>query len=100
MVVFPSDFEGFGLPVVEGMLLGVPVVIGPEPATIEIAGGHAVVIEEWTSAALADAVTMAGATSEGARRAATVWARGFTWDKTVRETRRVLEAASGSGNDH
>ena len=49
LVVFPSDFEGFGLPVVEGMLLGKPVVLGPEPATNEVAGGHAAVAADWTS---------------------------------------------------
>ena len=68
LVVFPSDFEGFGLPVVEGMLLGKPVVLGPEPATNEVAGGHAAVAADWTPAALADGVRRARAMTEGRAR--------------------------------
>ncbi len=90
MVVFPSDFEGFGLPVVEGMLLGKPVVLGPEPATTEVAGGHAAVAADWTPAALAGAVRRARATTETELSAARAWAAGFTWERTVRQTRDAL----------
>jgi glycosyltransferase involved in cell wall biosynthesis len=90
MVVFPSDFEGFGLPVVEGMLLGVPVVIGPEPATLEVAGGHAAVLADWTPAALAEAVDLAAGFSAEQLAAARAHAAEFTWERVVEETRRVL----------
>ena len=95
MVVFPSDFEGFGLPVVEGMLLGKPVVLGPEPATNEIAGGHAAVAADWTAAALADAVRRARAMTSGELEAARAWAATFTWERTIRQTREVLAGLVG-----
>jgi glycosyltransferase involved in cell wall biosynthesis len=90
LIVFPSDFEGFGLPVVEGMTLGKPVVIGPEPATTEVAGGHASVAADWTPAALADAVRRASAMDDAQLEAARVWAATFTWERTVRQTRAAL----------
>lgn len=91
VIVFPSDFEGFGLPVVEGMALGKPVVIGPEQATMEVAAGHAVVMADWSAEALADAMTAAGAMDPEAIRAAQEWGSTFTWDRTVRETRSMLD---------
>lgn len=90
LVVFPSDFEGFGLPVVEGMTLGKPVVIGPEKATLEVASGHAVVMAGWSAAALADAVEAASALDASALDDARAWGATFTWDRTVRRTRDLL----------
>ncbi|AXT86226.1 hypothetical protein C6I20_14235 [Aeromicrobium sp. A1-2] len=91
MIVFPSDFEGFGIPVVEGMSLGKPVVIGPERATLEVAGGHAVVMDGWTPQALADAVLEARQLDDVAVAAARTWGRTFTWDRAVRQTRELLQ---------
>lgn len=91
MIVFPSDFEGFGLPTVEGMALGKPVVIGPEPACLEVAGGHATVMADWTPAALADAVLQAESVDDEALAAARAWADTFTWERTIRRTRSALE---------
>ncbi|MEO6604720.1 MAG: glycosyltransferase family 1 protein [Aeromicrobium sp.] len=90
VIVFPSDFEGFGLPVVEAMTLGTPVVIGPEKATMEVANGHAVVMTDWTPESLAEAMTSAAHLSTEQLRSAQAWGRTFTWERTVRETRDML----------
>lgn len=90
MIVFPSDFEGFGLPIIEGMLLGKPVVISPEPGSIETAGGHATVIRGWKPEQVADAIGEALAMDEEALRDATEWAATFTWRKTVQTTADAL----------
>lgn len=90
-IVFPSDFEGFGLPIVEGMALGKPVVISPEKGMLESAGGHAVVMAGWTADALADAMTAAGQLTDEELRAAQAWGSGFTWDRTVNRTRDALQ---------
>jgi glycosyltransferase involved in cell wall biosynthesis len=90
-IVFPSDFEGFGLPIVEGMALGKPVVIGPEPGTLEVAGGHAVVMADWTAASLAAAMRRAGRLSQPELVEARAWGESFTWDRTVAQTREMLD---------
>lgn len=90
LVVFPSDFEGFGLPVVEGMLLGKPVVIGPDRGTLEVAGGHAAVMDGWTPEALADATRRARALGDAELAAARAWAERFRWSHTVSRTREAL----------
>jgi glycosyltransferase involved in cell wall biosynthesis len=43
LIVFPSEFEGFGLPAVEAMRLGIPLVVSADSALAEVTGGHAVV---------------------------------------------------------
>ncbi|KQY56939.1 MULTISPECIES: glycosyltransferase [unclassified Nocardioides] len=95
MIVFPSDFEGFGLPVVEGMLLGIPVVIGPEPASLEVAGGHASVMTSFSAPALANAVVRAAGFDADRLEAARAHAAEFTWRRTVQQTRAALLACGG-----
>ena len=91
-VVLASDLEGFGLPVVEAMAMGKPVVLGPDPGTAEVAGGHAVTAEAWTAEAFADAVGRAAALGPDALAAARAHGETFTWERTARETRALLEA--------
>jgi glycosyltransferase involved in cell wall biosynthesis len=55
-VLFPSLYEGFGLPVLEAMLLGTPVMTSTEGATAEIAGGAAMLVDPYDVAAMAEGI--------------------------------------------
>ncbi len=90
LVVFPSDFEGFGLPAVEAMRLGIPLVITPEPALLEVAAGHATVIDGQGASALARAVTAARRTTLEAITAAREHATTFTWSQFAADVRTTL----------
>lgn len=98
LILFPSDFEGFGLPVAEGMRLGIPVVIGPEPATQEVAAGHALVMDSWTPAALAEGVRQALTLSPERLEAARRYAEVYTWRATAHRTRELLGRLTRDGS--
>jgi glycosyltransferase involved in cell wall biosynthesis len=90
LVVFPSDFEGFGLPAIEAMRLGIPVVITPDPALLEITGGHGTIVNGRGPAALAAAVVAADELGPEALDAARVHAAAFTWERSARAVRGAL----------
>lgn len=93
LIVFPSDFEGFGLPVVEAMRLGKPVVVGPDDAVLEISGGHASVMRDWTAQSLEEALREALTLSPNELSAARIHAAEFTWERTTRQSREALLSA-------
>jgi glycosyltransferase involved in cell wall biosynthesis len=92
-LAMPSLYEGFGLPVLEAMASGVPVVAANRAALPETCGGAALLVEPGDPEALADAVIRA-ATDERARGALVAAglerAAEFSWDRSARLTDEAI----------
>lgn len=88
-LVYPSLYEGFGLPVVESMACGTPVLTSRSSSLAEIAEGAALLADPTDERALAEALH-ALATDEGLRKTLRAQglerARAFSWERTGRET--------------
>ncbi|HEV8472126.1 MAG TPA: glycosyltransferase [Methylomirabilota bacterium] len=98
--VFPSRWEGFGLPVLEAMTCGAPVIVSSAGALPEVAGDAAIVVAPDDEAGFAAAMArLAADPAERARRArlALERAAAFSWQASARALAAVLrEAAVGA----
>ena len=92
--VYPSFYEGFGLPLLEAMAMGTPVITSPNSAIIETAGDSAYYTDPYNPYAMAKAfgavlsnLTLRTSLSQkGKKRVAQ-----YTWDATATKTIEVLQ---------
>lgn len=88
-LALPSLHEGFGLPALEAMAAGTPVVAGNSGALPEVTGRAAVLVDPLDPASIADGICEAIASRDSLVARGRVRAREFSWRKTATLTARV-----------
>lgn len=86
VLVFPSLDEGFGLPPLEALACGVPVVASDLPVTREVLADHARFVSARDTDALADAIGAELDSPTGTADARRAYAAGFTWRACAEKT--------------
>jgi glycosyltransferase involved in cell wall biosynthesis len=94
LAAYPSFYEGFGMPVLEGMAVGVPVLTSSVSSLPEVAGGAAMLVDPYNVddiarglyRALTDRLWRTFAVEAGRARALQL-----SWDENARQTERVYQ---------
>jgi glycosyltransferase involved in cell wall biosynthesis len=94
-LTFPSLYEGFGLPALEAMSCGTPVLASTASSVPEVVGDAGILLDPNDAGAWADAVERVmqdGALREELSRKGLARATQFTWEKCARRTLRVVDS--------
>jgi glycosyltransferase involved in cell wall biosynthesis len=95
LFVYPSLYEGFGLPVLEAMACGTPVITSNRASLPEVAGNAALLVDPTRSEALAAAMLSIigdGDLRQALRAKGLARARTFTWDAVAQQTIAIYRA--------
>ena len=92
---FPSVLEGYGLPVIEAMAHGAPVVTSRGTSTEEVAGGAAVLVDPLSTESIAQGIVSALASPDELRRQGLQRAQQCTWANSAQLTHQAYRDAIG-----
>jgi glycosyltransferase involved in cell wall biosynthesis len=97
LLAYPSLYEGFGFPVLEGFAAGVPVLTSDTSSLPEVAGDASVIVDPHDPGEIASGLASLlsdGALRDRLRAAGRSRVGGFTWEASARRTAEVLRGAA------
>lgn len=92
--VYPSLFEGLGLPIIESFQCGTPVLVSDQSSIPEVAGNAALTIDAYSIDSIAEGILKLASDAELRQRLVSAGyeqAKKFTWEKSVKIVLRALE---------
>ncbi len=92
-LLLPSTYEGFGLPILEAMASGTPVLTSTAGSCPEVAAGHAVLVDPYSISEMAQMLDRVVRLTPEAIAAAQAYASGKTWLANARQAVEVYRAA-------
>lgn len=100
-LAFPSLYEGFGLPVLEAMMAGCPVITSKTSSLPEVAGNAGLLVDPLNAEEIATAIQQVMQDKDLRTRMIDdghVWASRFSWEETARRTREIYMMAINSAS--
>ena len=97
LLVFPSLYEGFGVPPLEAMRVGTPVVVSDIPSLREVTGHASIKVDPFDERSIASGIVrgLDGADLASRRAAGLARAADFTWDHAAEKALQIYELALG-----
>jgi glycosyltransferase involved in cell wall biosynthesis len=89
--LFPTFYEGFGIPILEAMLAELPVLTSTTGAAPETAGGFAILVDPFDPESIAEGIDKLKYTTQEHLDKAKAYAVKHTWDKTAKLTTSIYE---------
>ena len=92
-LIYASLYEGFGLPILEAMACGCPVVTSNVSSMPEVAGKAAVLVDPYSLESIAGGIKEALKRREELKKLGFIQVKKFSWEKCAKETLKVYEEA-------
>lgn len=92
VLLYPSLYEGFGLPILEAMVCGCPVVTSNTSSMPEVAGRAAILVDPYSTDSISDGIGKAIRGKLGLVKKGYQQVKKFSWESTAKETLKVYES--------
>ncbi len=90
-LIYPSLYEGFGLPILQAFTCQCPVVTSDIGSMKEIAGGSAILVDPYDTNSIAEGINKAVANPKSLGKKGLRRVKDFSWEKTAKETLQVYK---------
>ena len=94
-LIFPTYYEGFGIPILEAMRCKIPFLIGNIGAAPETAGGHGIKVSPFSVGEIGEGIKSLLETTDSQIEAAFRYANKFSWEKNAIETKKFYREILG-----